>query len=121
MDNNYKIKLNQSYKICVDELKCPHPHWEEHIMTTKFTIDSITRKPKTHHIFVLDHSDNITTTSIQHTYVFKRSQFYQKFQYQNSRIRQELTQYYAKRNYTCNLYKDTFLNKWCLQISWKDD
>lgn len=117
--NVFTKKLIMSYNICMDELKNPEEEWEEKINEMKFTIDEKTRMPKTSYTFILDHKDNIEIPgNISHTYVFKRSHFYSKFNSPNSRFRQELIEHYKLRGYTVDLFRDFNLNRWCLRLSW---
>lgn len=118
-DKIFKEKLNQSYNICLDELKEPHKNWEDMINQTKFTIDPTTRLPMTSHTFVLNNYDNIVVTNNKHTYVFKRSKFYEKFANPRSRIAKDLKQYYKQYDYVVSLFKHN--NKWCLKLSWNSD
>jgi hypothetical protein len=116
--NLYTKKLILSYNICIEELKNPEEEWEEKINMMKFTIDEKTRSPKTSYIFVLNYKDNIEIPDTEHTYVFKRSLFYSKFNLYNSRFRQELVQYFKEKGYSVDLYKDGTINRWCLRLSW---
>lgn len=114
----YKHKLNKSYKICIEELKNPKINWEDDVTETKFTIDHLTQQPKTFHIFILDFKDNINVQNHNHTYIFRRSHFYQKFHLPYNRLRQELTQYYNQKGYFVNLFKDMTIHRWCLKLEW---
>lgn len=116
----YKRKLNQSYHLCLQELFEPEPDWEDVIEDTKYTIDPIRRIPKTFHIFILDREDNIHIPDSKHTYIFKRSHFYQKSQNPQSRIKQDLMRHYNALGYFVELYKDPKINKWCLKLSWEN-
>lgn len=123
----YMEKLNESYKICREELKEPEPDWEDKIHQTKFTIDKLTNKPKTEHIFILKHPDEIDISlsklknKPEHNYVFKRSTFYEKFKNPKSRIRNELFDYYRLKKFShVDLFYNHMYNRWCLKLCWKN-
>lgn len=123
----YMEKLNESYKICREELKEPEPDWEDKIHQTKFTIDKLTNKPKTEHIFILNYPDEIDISlsklknKPEHNYVFKRSTFYEKFKNPKSRIRNELFDYYRLKKFShVDLFYNHMYNRWCLKLCWKN-
>lgn len=112
----YKRKLNQSYKVCIRELMNPEQDWETKVNDTKYTIDPILRKPKQSHTFKLNFPEYIELNS-DHSYKFKRSHFYKRFREQNnSRLKQDLIDYYTKKGYIVDLYKES--GRWYLKLSW---
>lgn len=115
-NEQYYDKLLKSYEICLNELKNPSTKWEEEICKTKYTIDHETKQPLSSHIFILNHLDDIHVPNSKHTYIFKRSHFYNKFKIKNSRIRRDLISYYNPKGYYVSLYKE---DRWCLKLSWK--
>ncbi len=113
---DYKRKLNQSYKVCIRELMNPTKDWEKKVNYTKYTIDPILRKPKSSHTFVLDFKEYIDIDS-NHSYKFKRSHFYKRFREQsNSRLKQDLIEYYKQKGYLIDLYRENGV--WNLKLSW---
>jgi hypothetical protein len=119
-DPEYKKKLEHSYFQCLSELCNPIPDWEDIILETKFTIDEITGQPLNYYTFELNYVDDIRV-GINHSYIFKRSHFYNSFNdndAKGSRIRRDLIAFWKKKDYYVNLYKDPKNNKWKLKISW---
>ena len=102
-------------------MKKPEIDWEDKINETRFTIDQFSRRPMTSHVFVLNQNDRIDVKDSKHSYVFKRSQFYEKFVNSKSRIRKDLETYYSSKNYYVNLFKNEKINKWCLKLSWDNN
>ena len=121
-DPSYKKKLELSYLQCLKELSEPCENWHDKVMETKFTMDPNTGQPKTTHIFILENSDDIKfpEDKIKHSYVFKRSHFYQSFNKQRSRLKRDLITCWKARGYYIRLYKDETMNKWCLSLSWRN-
>lgn len=113
----YNRKLNESYKICINEL-CNPPNWEDKVNCAKYTLDPILKKPKNFIIIELKYYDFIQTTFDKHTFKFKRSHFYKRFTNPQSRIKQDLIAHYSSKGYTIDLYQDNITNKWCLKIMW---
>lgn len=110
-------KCDQSYHICLKELKNPKEKWEEIVNKAKFTIDESTMKPLTSYIFTLDFPDNIFIPNTKHKYIFKRSKFYEKFNNPLTRLHKDLTKYYKDLGYGVNIYLDLD-NKWKLRLTW---
>jgi len=122
-DPAYKKKLEYSYLKCLEELCNPSENWEETIMEAKFTVDPNNGQPKTNHTFVLDLSDDIKIDEddVKHSYVFKRSHFYNSFNKKRSRIKRDLIECWKNRGYYVRLQKSDQINKWCLHLSWRNN
>lgn len=122
-DPNYRKKLEASYKKCLQELCEPEDDWQDVLLGAKFIIDPQTGRPKTNHIFHLNHPDGIEISDdeVKHSYVFKRSHFYESFNRQKSRLKRDLIECWKNRGYFVKLFKDSSTNKWCLGLYWKYD
>jgi hypothetical protein len=118
-DPNYKKKLEISYNKCLDELCFPCENWEDKILEAKFTVDPVTGQPKNTCIFELAYPDNIITDDTSHTYVFKRSHFYNSFLKQRSRLKRDLINCWKGRGYFVRLYNED--NKWFLSLRWRNN
>jgi hypothetical protein len=122
-DPNYRKKLEFSYIKCLNELQEPGDNWHESIMETKFTVDPTTGQPKTSHTFVLEQSDDldIPTNDVVHSYIFKRSHFYNSFNKKRSRLKRDLIECWKARGYFVKLAKDEDSGKWKLMLSWRNN
>lgn len=122
-DPNYRKKLELSYLKCLEELCNPCENWEEKIMETKFILDPETGYPKNYHLFELNNKDNIEIDkeAVKHSYVFKRSHFYNSFNKKRSRIKRDLIEYWKKKGYFIRLYRDEGSGKWFLNVSWRNN
>lgn len=118
---DFNEKLDKSFDICIYELTHPSPNWEERISEIKFTIDINTMKPIDHIDFEFDLSgenDNIYVNKNSHTFVFKRSVFYRKFEKSfNNRMKLTLQEFYHKKNLEVDLF-ESGPKKWILRLSW---
>lgn len=117
-DPLYKKKLEYSYLQCLKELCEPVSNWQDIILETKFTVDSSTHYPKTNYTFVIDHPDDIIVPEVNHSYVFKRSHFYNSFNNKKSRIKRDLIECWKGRGYFVRLSHEG--DKWNLFLSWKN-
>ena len=120
---DFNNKLDESYQICINEL-CNIPNWEEEIENTKFTLDEKTGLPKKTHIFHINNyypNDNIIIQNAKHSYVFKRSHFYNTFNKPKKRIKRELIECWRSRGYFVKLFQSDEPNNknWFLSINWK--
>jgi len=116
----YKKKLELSYRKCVEELFNPCDDWEDKIKESKFIINPETGSINNKYTFIINHKDDIHIPDVEHTYVFRRSKFYDTFARRTSRLKRDLIKYWRSKNY----YVDFFLNdetkKWNLVISWEN-
>lgn len=118
-EQSFSDKCDQSYNICLEELKNPAPNWKETVHNTRFTVDPNTMQPRTSCEFVLNHYDDIIIAGPQrHTYVFRRSKFYEKFKIPQTRIYKDLVNYYKEHNLFVDLYNED--KRWKLRLSWNN-
>lgn len=117
-DPIYRKKLEYSYLKCLNELCEPTDNWQEAIMESKFTMDPSTGQPKSFHCFPIDLPDNIQIDDVKHSYVFKRSHFYNSFNKKRSRLKRDLIECWKSRGYYVKLQKEN--NQWLLYLSWKN-
>lgn len=117
-DPLYQKKLEYSYLQCLKELCEPCENWNEAIMETKFTIDPLTGQPRNSHTFTLSNNDNIVVQEVKHSYVFKRSHFYNSFNKKRSRLKRDLIECWKNRGYYVKLYKGE--SQWLLELAWKN-
>ena len=54
VDPEYKIKIEKSYNVCLEELSSPVENWEELLNDVKFTMNPETGSQSTHYTFVLN-------------------------------------------------------------------
>ena len=118
MENiQYKKKLELSYKIVLGEMVNP-TNWEDIIKRMKYKMDPSTGALRTEVEIPLTHADNIELRSEDdktHTYIFKRSHFYNK----NKRLRYEMENVWNARGYYVKLIKPDFPNTvWKLKLAW---
>lgn len=120
MENiQYKKKLELSYKIVLDELINP-PNWESAINSLKYKIDPNTGSLVNEIDIPLLHNDDIQLNDYinnnEHSYIFKRSHFYNK----NKRLRYEMENIWNIRGYYVKLIKPDYPNTiWKLKLAWR--
>lgn len=119
-DTNFKKKLELSYGVCLNDLCEPHM-WADSISRAKFTVSTETGQPCKECIFVLDKPEDIKIEDevCKHSYVFKRSKFYDTFSKQTSRLKRDLIKCWKTRGYFVDLYMNVNTSKWNLVIYWK--
>lgn len=115
IDSAYKKKLELSYLKCLDEL-CNPDDWEEIIQSTKFVMNPNTGLLRTSHDFILNKSDIVEISEVNHTYSFKRSHFYLTFLKGSSRLKRDVIKCWRERKYYVDIIQEG--NIWKLRISW---
>lgn len=119
-DPEYKKKLELSYLKCLEELCNPVDDWEGILSDNKFIMNPKTGHPDTTYDFELNFGDDIVVNEIKHSYVFKRSHFYEMFNRRSSRLKRDLIKCWRDRGYYVFLVRDEATNKWKLSISWRN-
>ena len=113
-DPKYKMKLDASYAVCINEL-CSPPNWEDTVLHARLSSPNTTVRNSVK--FPLTYSDDIVLDPpVHHSYIFKRTHFYSSFNQPRSRLRRDLIRCWKTRGYYVDMGNEN--NAWYLRLQW---